>query len=364
VERTHKYVACYGAINTIRGQITDKQFKKLHMRSITQSGLCGEFIRPFGLSHVEKLKEIQQAKGYDYAIMGIGGVTTPEDYELYLSLGADAAQSATGAMMDPYLAHKIYQKESELKAEYALSKSFGIKNFAAVTKTHDVATLRNMYMHFIFNPKTKDQNILHVAKKPFELKHGERGRKTSHIYLNHRQRLLSDTWDRRFLAKIVDMLIRQEVPGAKKGYGLIATTTSSSPELTAEIIHEYPEDVKRVVIVPHEILQKEKGAHPSMYGEIDTKTPWIIFDDVFTSGKTFAQTLNFLKKKTGTLENVYCVVLTLRGEEKSKNFENATKHKIISLTTLNEILRFHWKQFKPEERKLILSERPEINLEH
>jgi dihydroorotate dehydrogenase (NAD+) catalytic subunit len=359
VERTHKYVVGYGAINTIRGQINDKQFKKEHMRSISQSGVCGEYIRPFGLSHTEKLNHIRNEKGYEYAVIGIGGVTTPEDYELYLSLGADAVQSATGAMMDPYLAHKIDQKEAEKKTEYDLSKSFGVKHFETITKAHDIEALKKMYMHFVYNTKEKT-NILQIAKKPFQLKHGERGRTSSSIYLNHRQKLLSDVWDRKFLAKIVDMLIRNEVPKANKGYGIVAATTSSSPELSAEIIHEYPEDVRRVVIFPVEVLQKEKGAHPKMYGELDAAIPWVIFDDVFTSGQTFDETLTFLAKQTKSKAKLYLVVLTMRGEENLKAFEKKTNHNVISLTTLNDILRYHWKQFTLQEQKLILSERPEV----
>jgi dihydroorotate dehydrogenase (NAD+) catalytic subunit len=361
VEKTYKYVASYASINTVRGEIVDKQFKKLHMRNIAQSGLCGEYIRPFGLSQVEKLKKLRDVKGHKYAIIGMGGITIPEDYELYITAGADVVQSGTGAMMDPYLAYKIYQKESEQKTEYNLSKSFGAHHFDTITKLHSLDQLKKMYMEFVFDKKGKpEEQILRIEKEPFKLKHGERGRKTSHVYLNHRQKLLSDPWDRKLMAKIADLLIREKVAGAKKGYGIIATTTSSSPEVTAQILHDHPDDVSRAVIVTDEILSKEKGAHTPMYGRIDKTKPWIVFDDVFTSGNTFKQTLRFLQSNKIPTENIFFVVLTIRGEENIPGFTKETKKTPLSLTTFNEILQYHWSQFTPSQQKFILSERPEV----
>lgn len=50
--------------------------------------------------------------GKDFAIIGVGGVMTPEDYLEYKNAGADIVQSATGAMWNPYLAQEIKQKFS------------------------------------------------------------------------------------------------------------------------------------------------------------------------------------------------------------------------------------------------------------
>jgi len=39
--------------------------------------------------------------------VGCGGVAAPDDYKEYVSLGADAVMSATGAMWNPMLGQEI-----------------------------------------------------------------------------------------------------------------------------------------------------------------------------------------------------------------------------------------------------------------
>ncbi len=358
VLKTHEFVEGYTAINTLRTDLIDKQYKTLAMRSLTSAGMCGALLRPYGLSMVEELDKLRKELNVKYSIIGVGGVTTPEDYELYMQAGADAVQSGTGAMMDPYLAYKIYKKESQEKATYKLVKSFGAENFENLTQLHSLNQLKNIYMDFLFDPKDHD-NILQISNKPYELKHGERGRKTSHIYLNHRKKLFTDLWDRKLLAKVVDKLIRTKLKDAKNGYGVIATTTSASPELTAQLFEDF-KDIKRLVILNDEVIRKEKGTHSKIYGQLDPKIPWIIFDDVFTTGNTFKETLRILKKGKIDLKSINIVVLTLRGEENLKIFEKETKKKLIYLTTLNEILKFHFKDLSNEEKSLILNERKEL----
>lgn len=46
----------------------------------------------------------------DYAIIGVGGVMTPDDYKEYKEKGADIVMSATGAMWNPFLAIEIKNK--------------------------------------------------------------------------------------------------------------------------------------------------------------------------------------------------------------------------------------------------------------
>jgi dihydroorotate dehydrogenase len=59
---------------------------------------------------VEKLNKIRQEKKLSYEILGVGGVMTADDYFEYRNAGADAVQSATGAMWNPNLAHDIWKK--------------------------------------------------------------------------------------------------------------------------------------------------------------------------------------------------------------------------------------------------------------
>jgi dihydroorotate dehydrogenase len=45
--------------------------------------------------------------GYDFAIIGVGGMASPADYKAYLQAGADAVQGATGPMWNHRLAVEI-----------------------------------------------------------------------------------------------------------------------------------------------------------------------------------------------------------------------------------------------------------------
>ena len=59
---------------------------------------------------VKRLHAIREEKEMNFAIIGVGGVMVPEDYEEYKEAGADLVQSATGAMWNPYLAQEIKAK--------------------------------------------------------------------------------------------------------------------------------------------------------------------------------------------------------------------------------------------------------------
>ena len=58
---------------------------------------------------VKRLKALKDELRMNFTIIGIGGVTTPDDYKEYINAGANAVMSATGAMWNPYLAQEIKQ---------------------------------------------------------------------------------------------------------------------------------------------------------------------------------------------------------------------------------------------------------------
>ena len=56
----------------------------------------------------EAIRErLRAERGYDYAVIGVGGFLTPDDYFAYREAGADAVQGATGAMWDHLLAVRV-----------------------------------------------------------------------------------------------------------------------------------------------------------------------------------------------------------------------------------------------------------------
>ena len=98
----------YSTINTISAKLVDANGNQaLPGAGRDRSGVCGNAIRGAGLDMVARLAAIREKLGLDFAINGVGGVVSPADYQAYRDAGADSVMSATGAMWDAELAHKI-----------------------------------------------------------------------------------------------------------------------------------------------------------------------------------------------------------------------------------------------------------------
>ncbi len=103
-----KTVDGISAINTIPAKIYDKSGgQALPGENRLVSGVCGYPIKWAGVEMVERLKKIREEKSLRFAIIGVGGVTNPNDYFEYRYSGADGVMSATGAMWNPFLAQEI-----------------------------------------------------------------------------------------------------------------------------------------------------------------------------------------------------------------------------------------------------------------
>lgn len=101
-------VQAFSAINTISARLVDANGgQALPGAGRERSGVCGSAIRPAGLDMVARLSAIRERLGLEYAIIGVGGVVTSDDYHAYRAAGADAVMSATGAMWDASLARAI-----------------------------------------------------------------------------------------------------------------------------------------------------------------------------------------------------------------------------------------------------------------
>lgn len=101
------------AINTIAAQIVDEHGEQaLPGEGRLVSGVCGRSIKWAGLAMTRKLAAMRDALGQKFAICGVGGVTSAQDYREYRAAGADAVMSATGAMWNPHLAEEVWASES------------------------------------------------------------------------------------------------------------------------------------------------------------------------------------------------------------------------------------------------------------
>lgn len=102
------YVAAISAINTIPAPVVDENGKQaLPGPNRLNAGICGASIKWAGLDMVKRLEAIRKKNGYEYEIIGVGGVMNVADFHEYRQAGADLVQSATGAMWNPHLAQQI-----------------------------------------------------------------------------------------------------------------------------------------------------------------------------------------------------------------------------------------------------------------
>lgn len=109
VEKLGKVVQGFAAINTIPKTIIDSDGRQaLPGKGRERSGVCGEGIRWAGLEMVRRIQSLREKLSLGFSIIGVGGVTTFTDYDLYRRAGADVVMSATGAMWNPRLAKEIY----------------------------------------------------------------------------------------------------------------------------------------------------------------------------------------------------------------------------------------------------------------
>jgi len=95
------------AINTIPTKVLDQAGQNAFPDGRKTGGACGYAIQKFGLETTKNLKQFREELRLQYKIIGIGGVTKPEDYITYKDAGADVIMSAIGAMRNPYLAQEI-----------------------------------------------------------------------------------------------------------------------------------------------------------------------------------------------------------------------------------------------------------------
>jgi dihydroorotate dehydrogenase len=111
-EIVSRYANCIAAINTLQIEIVDENGNQALPGNPDRlrSGVCGACIKWAGVEMVARLNQIRQEKSLSYEILGVGGVMTADDYFQYKNAGADAVQSATGAMWNAYLAHDIWKK--------------------------------------------------------------------------------------------------------------------------------------------------------------------------------------------------------------------------------------------------------------
>lgn len=105
-------VRSIAGINTISMAVVDRTGRPALDEKRTTSGICGGPIRNAALEFITQAKRINRREKLDLTLIGVGGITLPEHFDLFLEAGADIAMSATGMMWDPYLAARYHQEHT------------------------------------------------------------------------------------------------------------------------------------------------------------------------------------------------------------------------------------------------------------
>ncbi len=112
VEKVGAKVQGFSVINTIPARVETSDGKLALGPGREISGICGSAIKWAGLDMVKRLNDLRDELGLDFVIMASGGIMNPADAHEYYAQKANAAMSATGAMIDPLLARKIKEELS------------------------------------------------------------------------------------------------------------------------------------------------------------------------------------------------------------------------------------------------------------
>ena len=107
LKRVGSIIDGLSTINTLSARPVDANGHPALGENRKEGGVCGDAIRWAGLDMVTRLAKYRQQMELNFAILGVGGVSSSEHYQEFIKAGANAVMSATGAMWNPLLAIEI-----------------------------------------------------------------------------------------------------------------------------------------------------------------------------------------------------------------------------------------------------------------
>ncbi|MFQ5580889.1 MAG: dihydroorotate dehydrogenase [Nitrospiria bacterium] len=103
------YIEAIAGVNTLSFEIVGPNgVQALPGKGRLRAGVCGAAIRQCAMDQAARIVDLKRKAQYDFEVIGVGGVMTPEHIQSYLALGVDGVMSATGAMWDPLLAYRYW----------------------------------------------------------------------------------------------------------------------------------------------------------------------------------------------------------------------------------------------------------------
>lgn len=95
-------------INSVQTEVRREGFEEAFVDRL-HAGISGVAIRNYAIDFLSYAVRLRNEIGWDFAILHCGGIMNAQDATVSLELGADAALSATGALMNPGLAADVVE---------------------------------------------------------------------------------------------------------------------------------------------------------------------------------------------------------------------------------------------------------------
>lgn len=118
LETIHGFADGVVAVNAIHAKVVGRDGKQFLPGDASRlySGTCGRTVRWAGLEMAERMVSYKKKKGWkDFVVVGVGGVTTADDYHAYRAIGVDVVESVTGANWRPELVDEIRRYDLSAK---------------------------------------------------------------------------------------------------------------------------------------------------------------------------------------------------------------------------------------------------------
>lgn len=118
-------------INTLSMQVLDEHNNPVFGEARRTCGVSGASIFNLALDWIQHAYAINKKHDLGLTIVGTGGITLPEQFDVFLYAGAAVAMSGTGTMWNPYLAAHYLQE----------------KYYAHTSQNFDHTITRNLHEH-------------------------------------------------------------------------------------------------------------------------------------------------------------------------------------------------------------------------
>lgn len=278
------------SMNSIAVEILDSNNDKNFFPNRPIAGVSGDIIRDLAFEQIKTLVEIRQEENLYFEIAGVGGISKPEHFDLFLDAGAHVALSATG------LIHN-----RNLVQEYVASKQ-------TLTTKEKNNLIEKLYANEL------------IKFGSFTLKNGM----VAPIYMDLRAAISHSELFTSFteaIAKISKNLKFDVICGIP--YGALPFAASTAYELKRSMVMKRKE-------------AKEHGTRKVIEGTYKQGDTALIIEDVITSGGSCLETIHTLENHGLKVKDI----VVFMSYPKGKNILQKKGYYVHELLTFEDIVNY------------------------